>query len=292
MTEPTLFIGGAGGKLGRRVIDLLRQRGHAGRIIAGTRDPEKLGPLEGVEVRHADYTDPAGLESALGGVDRFLIISTDQIGTRLANHLNAVAAARAAGVKELVYTSMPAPEAPSAISFAPEHLGTEQAIKASGLRYTILRMSWYTENLLGTLPGVLARGQWYTSAGDGRVSYVSREDCARAAAGALLRPAADRTYTVTGPAALTTREIAAEASRLAGRPIAVVDVGDEQLAAGARAAGVPDFVIENFIVAFDRNTRERKVESVTDAVESLWGERPISVADVLAANRAALLGAA
>ncbi len=292
MTEPTLFVGGAGGKLGRRVVELLQQRGYAGRIVAGTRDPAKLGDLRGVEVRHADYSDPAGLASALSGADRFLIISTDQIGTRLAGHLNAVAAARAAGVKELVYTSMPAPEAPSAIGFAPEHLGTEEAIKASGLAYTILRMSWYAENLLGSLPGVLARGQWYTSAGEGRVSYVSREDCARAAAGALLRPAADRTYTVTGPAALTTREIAAVASRIAGTPIAVVDVDDAQLAAGARAAGVPDYVIENFIVAFDCNTRERKVEAVTDAVESLWGERPASVADVLTANRAALLGAA
>ena len=82
----------------------------------------------------------------------------------------------------------------------------------------------------------------------------------------------------------------AEAGRITGRPIAVVDVTDEQLAAGAKAAGVPDFVIEHFIVAFDRNTRERKVEAVTDAVESLWGEKPMSVADVLAANRAALLG--
>ena len=290
MTEPTLFVGGAGGNLGRRVVELLRERGYAGRIVAGTRDPDKLGKLDGVEVRRADYTDPAGLAAALAGADRFLIISTDQIGTRLANHLNAVAAAKSAGVRELVYTSMPAPEAPSAISFAPEHLGTEEAIKASGLGYTILRMTWYTENLLGSLPGALARGQWYTSAGEGRVSYVSREDCARAAAGALLRPAANRTYTITGPAALTTREIAAEASRIAGRPIAVVDVTDDQLAAGAKAAGVPDFVIEHFIVAFDRNTRERKVEAVTDAVESLWGEKPMSVADVLAANRAALLG--
>jgi NAD(P)H dehydrogenase (quinone) len=225
---------------------------------------------------------------ALAGVDRMLLISTDEIGARLAGHLRAIAAAKAAGIKEIVYTSMPSPEAPSAITFAPEHLGTEDAIKASGLAYTILRMTWYTENLLGSLPPNLAAGQWYTSAGGGKTSYVTREDCARAAAGALLLPATNQTYTVTGPEALTNAEIAAIASDLTGKPLAVIDVTDEQLAGGAKAAGVPDFVIDNFIVPFDRNAREGKVASVTDAVEKLWGSKPTSVREFLAANKAAL----
>lgn len=287
-TPPTLFVSGASGKLGRRVVELLLERGYDGKIIAGTRSPEKLADLKGVEVRKADFTDAEALTAALDGVDRLLIISTDQIGTRLAGHLVAIGAASKAGVKEIAYTSMPNPEAPSAITFAPEHDGTEQAIKASGIAYTILRMSWYTENLLGSLPGTIKSGQWYTSAGEGKQAYVTREDCARAAAGALLRPAENKTYTVTGPAALSNAEIAAIASELTGKPIAVVDVTDEQLAAGARAAGVPDFVIEHFIVAFDRNAREHKVEAVTDAVETLWGTTPTSIRAFLAANLAAL----
>ena len=206
----------------------------------------------------------------------------------LLDEQRAVAAAKAAGVKEIIYTSMPSPEAPSAITFAPEHLGTEDAIKASGLAYTILRMTWYTENLLSSLPANLASGQWYTSAGTGKTGYVTREDCARAAAGALLQPATNQTYTVTGPQALTNAEVAAIASELTGKPIAVIDVTDEQLAGGAKAAGVPDFVIDNFIVPFDRNAREDKVSAVTDAVEKLWGANPTSVRDFLAANKAAL----
>ncbi len=288
-TPPTLFVSGAGGHLGRRVVDLLLERNYAGKIIAGTRNPEKLADLKGVEARKADFADTAGLTEALKGADAFLLISTDTLGTRLALHRQAIEAARAAGVKHLLYTSMPRPEAPSAITFAPEHLGTEEAVKASGIPYTILRMSWYTEALLSALPNVLKSGQWYSSAGAGRVSYVTREDCARAAAGALLLPAANRTYTVTGPEALTIAELAAIASDVTGKPVAAVDVTDEQLAAGARAGGVPDFVIDNFIVAFDRNTREGKVDLVTDAVETLWGTKPISVRDFLAANRAALL---
>lgn len=292
MSEPVLFVSGASGQLGRLVLESLLGRGYAGRIIAGTRDPSKLAGLKGVEVRKADFTDKAGLIEALKGVDRFLIISTDQLGTRLPNHLTAVEAAKAAGVKELVYTSMPTPEAPSAITFAPEHLGTEEAVKASGLAYTILRMNWYTENLLGSLPGTLASGKWYTSTAGGKVSNPTRADCARAAAGALLRPAENKTYTVTGPEALTTAQIAAVATEVTGKPIEVVEVTDEQLAAGAKAAGVPDFVVDNFIVAFDRNTREGKVGMVTDAVEQLWGTKAETLRSFLAANKAALVPAA
>lgn len=288
MSSPTLFVSGASGHLGRLVIAALQSRGYDGKIIAGTRDPAKLADLKGVEVRKADFTDKAGLVSALAGADKLLIISTDQIGTRLAGHLVAIEAAKAAGIKEIAYTSMPNPEAPSAITFAPEHFGTEEAIKASGIPYTILRMNWYTHNLLGSLPNALTFGQWYTSVGDGKVNYVTREDCAKAAAGALLTTASNQTYTVSGPAALSATEIAALASAAAGKPLAVVNVTDEQLAAGAKAAGVPDFVIEHFIVAFDRNTREGKADVTTNAVETLWGTKPVSVAEFFKTNAAAL----
>lgn len=290
--SPTLFVSGASGKLGRRTLDLLLERGYTGTIVAGTRQPEKLADLKerpGLEIRQADFNDVPGLTAALAGVERMLIISTDVLGTRLPQHLNAIAAAKAAGVKELIYTSMPNPEAPSAITFAPEHYGTEVAVKDSGLKYTILRMTWYTEALLGSLPSNLKSGQWYSAAGDGRQSLVTREDCARAAAGALLRPAANETLTVTGPAALSTAEIAAIASDVTGKPLAMIPVSDEQLAGGAKAAGVPDFVIEHFIVPFDRNTREHKVEAVTSAVKDLWGTEPTSVRDFLVAHKAALL---
>jgi NAD(P)H dehydrogenase (quinone) len=288
-TQPTLFISGAGGKLGRLVVEQLLARGYAGKIIAGTRDPSKLADLKGVEVRQADFADVDGLAKALAGADKFLLISTDQLGTRLENHTRAIEAAKRAGIKEIAYTSMPAPEQPSAITFAPEHFGTEEAIKACGIPYTILRMAWYTENLLTSLPGALASGKWYSSAAGGRTGYVSRIDCARAAAGALLVPAANKTYTVTGPAAVSNAEIAAIATRLTGKPLEVVEVDDAALAAGAKAAGVPDFVVDNFIVAFDRNAREGKVDLATDAVESLWGTKPDSVEAVLLANQAVLV---
>ena len=287
-TSPTLFVAGAGGKLGRRVVELLLERGYAGKIIAGSRHPEKLN-FSGVETRKADYGDVPGFITALDGVDRLLLISIDVLGpSRTALQTSAVAAAKAAGVKHIVYTSMPAPEPASPIPFASEHLGTEEAIKASGVGYTILRMNWYAENLLSSLPSALQSGKWYTSAGGGALAHVSREDTARAAAGALLTGDASRTLTVTGPAALTSREIAAVASEVTGKPIEVVDVTDEQLAAGAVAAGVPEPVVHGFIVPFDANTRLGRVALTTNAVETLWGEKPQGLKAFLEANKAAL----
>lgn len=289
MTQPTLFVAGAGGKLGRRVVELLLERGYAGKIIAGSRHPEKLS-FAGVETRRADYGDVPGFIKALEGVDRLLLISIDVLGpSRLALQTSAVAAAKAAGVKHIVYTSMPAPEPSSPVLFAPEHFGTEEAIKANGIGYTILRMNWYAENLLSSLPSSLASGKWYTSAGEGVLAHVTREDTARAAAGALLSGDASRTLTVTGPEALTTREIAAIASEVTGRSIEVVDVNDEQLAAGAIAAGVPAPVVDGFIVPFDVNTRLGRVALTTNAVELLWGEKPQTLREFLSANRSALL---
>lgn len=288
MSLPTLFVSGTGGKLGGLVIEALKARGYAGRIVAGTRDPAKLAGLSGLEVRKADFAEKASLVASLQGVDRFLIISTDQVGGRLAGHLTAVEAAKEAGVKEIFYTSMPNPEAPSEIPFAHEHLGTEDAIKATGIPYTIVRMGWYMENLLSILPNNLKSGQWFTSTDGGKTTYTARLDCAQAAAGALLKGAENKTYTVTGPEALSNAEIAAIASEVTGKPLSVVEVSDEQLAAGAKAAGVPDFVVERLLLPFERFARAGKAALVTDTVEALWGEKPLSVKDFLTANKAAL----
>ncbi len=293
MTQPTLFVTGAAGKLGRLVLDRLRERGRAGRIIAGTRDPAKLADVTGVEVRKADFSDPAGFTAALEGVDRLLIISTDLIGEqRVSQHLNAVGAAKAAGVGRIAYTSLPHPEPGSIIPMAADHYATEQAIKATGIDYTLLRNSWYMENLLASLPAVIRSGKWYSASGEGLISHVTRADAAAAAAGALLADdAGSRVFTVTGPEALGTRQIAAIASEVTGRPIEVVDVSDEQFIAGLRQAGLPENVAQ-LLDTFEIGQRQGALSMVTDAVERLWGEKPTSVRAFLTAHRAALVPAA
>lgn len=291
----TILVTGAAGHLGRAVVGHLldTQKVEAARIVAASRDPAKLADLaaRGVAIRKGDFDDAASLESAFAGIDRLLIVSTDALavpGQRLTQHKTAIAAAVKAGVKHLFYTSMPKPD-DSLVSFAPDHLGTEEAVKASGLAYTILRDAWYHDNLLHSLPHNLSTGTWYSASGDGRIATIARDDCARAIAAALASPTTpgDATYTLTGPAALTTDEIAAIAAEVAGKPLKVVRVSDEQLAAGLKGAGIPDF-FATVLVSADANTRTGRFDIVTDDFEKLTGAKPQSLKDFLSVHKAAL----
>src|ERR1700722_2549109 len=294
-SERTLFVTGAGGHLGRRVVDLLLEQ-RAGKIVAGTRKPEKLADLaaRGVEVRHADFEDPEGLEGALAGVDRVLIISTDAIdrpGRRLAQHKAAVAAAVSAGVKHALYTSMPNPET-SPVVFAPDHLGTEQALKASGLSHTILRMCWYADFLIPTLAPAVASGKLMAATGQGGAPYVTREDCARAAAAALASSDTDnKTWNITGPDLVTYAELAKLASELTGRPVTFEAVTPEERVAQLIAAGTPEFIAK-LLVSSQMAIALGKMGTPTTAVKELTGREPTSVREFLSSNRAALLPAA
>lgn len=294
MTD-TLLVTGASGQLGRLVLDALLAAGKApASIIATTRDTSRLADYaaRGVTVRAANFEDPASLDAAFAGAAKVLIISTDaldQPGKRLAQHKAAVAAAKKAGAKHILYTSMPQPD-DSLVTFAPDHLGTEEAIKATGIPYTILRDGWYAENLFLSLPHALATGAWYTSSGDGRIAHITRADTAAAIAGAALKAGGDsRTYTLTGTKSRTAEEIAAVVSAATGKPLKVVHVTDAELAEGLKAAGLPEGFIPT-VVSFDANTREGKIASVTDDAQTLSGRKPTSLEDFVAASKAALLG--
>ena len=286
----TFLVTGANGKLGRHVTQLLLSA-KAGTVIAASRDPSKLADLaaKGAQTRRADFDDPASLAEAFKGVDRLLLISTDGMapGQRLAQHAAAIAAAKTAGVGHVIYTSMPKPET-SAVSFASDHLGTENTLKASGLAYTILRNSWYQENLFLALPPALKSGQWYSSAGDGKIPHIAHADCARAAAAALIQAPVNETFTLTGPERLTTQQIAALASAATGKPLAVIELTDEQLAEGMKHAGVPAGLIP-MLVSFDTNTRQSGFDVLTNDVETLTGQKPTTLQAFFAANAQALL---
>lgn len=290
----TLFVTGAGGHLGRRVVELLLEQG-AGKIVAGTRKPEKLSDLaaRGVVVRKADFEDPKGLEAALAGVDRVLIISTDAIdrpGRRLAQHRAAVAAAVSAGVKHALYTSMPNPET-SPVVFAPDHLGMEQALKSSGLSYTILRNCWYTEFRVPGLAAAVASGKLISATGQGGAPYVTREDCAQAAAAALASPdSSNKTCNIAGPDLVTYADLARMAAEFTGRPVEFVAVTPEERTAQLIAAGTPEFIAK-LLVSSQTAISQGKMGTPTTAVKELTGREPMSVRDFLSAHKAALLPA-
>ncbi|MBG1231376.1 NmrA family NAD(P)-binding protein [Aestuariivirga litoralis] len=289
----TYFISGAGGQLGRAVINhlLTTFKVQPKDIIAGTRDIAKLDDLKakGVQVRAADFEDEAGLAKALAGASHFLIISTNALGTgqREKQHLVAVAAAEKAGVGHVIYTSMPKPET-SAVTFAPDHLHTEQAIAASKIpAWTILRNNWYFENLFMGLPMALKSGTQYTSAGNGKIGQIGRDDLALAAANALVNAKpAKTTYTLSGTKAYTTEEIAALVSKATGKPLAVVQVPVEGLIQGMTSHGVPEGMAK-MIASFDVNTAQGGLEGDAKDFTALTGKQPGSFEDWLKNNAAA-----
>lgn len=293
----TLLVSGASGHLGQRVIHhLLNTLGISpARIIATTRKPESLAELsaKGVTVRAADFEDSASLDKAFVGADRLLLISTDALdrpGRRLEQHRTAIAAAERAGVKHVIYTSMPDP-ASAKVLIAGDHGGTEQALAQSGLpEWTVLRNHWYFDNLFMSLPGVLAMGgQWFSAAGEGRLANLSRDDLARAAATVLAGTSSGKqTYTLSGAEALTTAEQAQAISAALGRPIQVIPVPVEGLIQGMVGAGLPE-PLAQVLASFDTNTAAGHVGQVTNDFEQLTGSKPQRFADWLQAHKGALL---
>ena len=282
-----LLVTGAGGKLGRLAVEELLARG-ATKVIAGTRDPAKLADLasRGVEIRKIDFDD-IDLVSALAGVERMLIVSTDAVGRRAQQQQAAVAAARAAGIKHVVYTSAPAARPDTDAGLNPEHYWTEVAIAASGLDFTILRNHMYAENNLMDLPQAVASGQLFGLIGDRGTSYVTRADAARAAAGALLTAEGKTVEDVTGPAPVTNLERAALASELTGKPVAVVPLTPADLTAGLVAAGIPEGFAAA-LVAFQRDAVTGFHGVVTDVVERYSGRKPETLTAFLKSNASAL----
>jgi len=150
----TIAITGATGQLGRLVIEKLKTRTAPSNIVALVRSPAKAADL-GIAARAADYAKPETLASALAQVDTLLLISSSEVGQRAQQHRNVIEAAKKAGVKHIVYTSLLHADT-SVLNLAEEHIATEQMLKASGIVHTILRNGWYTENYTGSVPGALS----------------------------------------------------------------------------------------------------------------------------------------
>jgi NAD(P)H dehydrogenase (quinone) len=287
----TLAISGASGNLGRLTAESLLDQVDPSQVVLLTRSPEKLADLaaRGADVRQADFDDAAGLEEALAGVDKLLLISTDTVGTRIAQQKGAIDAAKAAGVAHVIYTSAPKASAENPAIVAEEHFATEENLRASGLAWTFLRNNLYSEFEIPTATHAAASGQLFTNQGDGATAFVTREDCARAAAGALAGDGHENTvYEISGPEAITRERFAEIITEVTGRPVAVVQVDDEGFSAGLAQAGLPDFIIP-VLASFGVAAREGYLDEVTTAVRDLTGQDPTPLAAVLTAAKDALL---
>lgn len=242
MSEQTYMVTGANGQLGQLVIAALRARVAPGQIIGLVRRPEDAAALEaqGLGARLGDYDDADSLTAAFAGVDRLLLISGSAVGQRARQHGNVVAAAKAAGVGFIAYTSILNAQV-SAMALAAEHKATETMIAESGIAHSFLRNGWYSENLLASLDTDLSLGKHFGAAGAGRFSTAPRHDYAEAAAVVLAGSGhAGKTYELAGDASVTLADFAALLSQASGKPVAYVDMPEVDYAAALIGAGLPE----------------------------------------------------
>jgi len=239
----TIVITGATGQLGRLVVEALLDHGvPAAGIVAAGRNLAKLADLaeRGVQVRPIDYNDPASLRQAFAGAEKVLLISGSEAGQRIAQHQNAIDAAKEAGVELIAYTSI-ANAGDTRMQLAAEHQATEKALHESGLPFTLLRNSWYLENYTEQLGTYLQHGAVLGSAGEGRVSAATRADYARAAAAVLLKEnQAGQVYELGGDEPFTLAELAEELSAATGRAVEYQDLPVEQYTAVLTQVGLPE----------------------------------------------------
>lgn len=213
-----IAVTGATGHLGTLVVEELKKRVPNENIVALVRTPGKASALE-VEVRAFDYNQPETMTAALAGVDRLVLISGNEIGQRARQHFNVIEAAGKAGVEWIVYTSLLHADS-TTLNLAGEHMTTEEALKASGINYTILRNGWYTENYTGSIGGALAGGAFIGSAGNGKISSAARVDYAEAAAVAITDEShKGKVYELAGDDYYTLADLAAEISNQTGTNI-------------------------------------------------------------------------
>ena len=298
-----IIVTGANGAFGQAAARRLLERVPRGELILTTRTPQKLADFaaRGAQVRFADFDDPASLRAAFAGGTKMLLISTARVGTRVGQHKNAIDAAAAAGVRHIAYTSVLSaarPDNPAVVKL--DHRATEEHLERSGIKWTFLRDSQYAEAIaLAMVPPALMAGRKPDNCGDGRVAFVSRDDCVACATEVLLQPGHENhPYDLTGPELLTIGQALQMAAEIAGKPIVLEHVDDDGMFAYFDSLGVPrhasDIVPQGPIpwssddmVTFGRSIREGFFAIQSDHVERITGRKPLALREIMLRHRAA-----
>ncbi|PRY36099.1 SDR family oxidoreductase [Umezawaea tangerina] len=281
-----IVVTGATGHLGKLVVEGLLRKVPATAVVAAVRTPSKAADLteRGVQVKAADYSDPASLVAAFQGADKVLLVSSSEVGQRVEQHTAVVEAAKEAGVTHLVYTSILNADTTTML-LAADHKATEEVIRASGIPFTFLRNGWYTENYAQTVAQAVQTGEFAGSAADGKVGAAPRADYADAAVTVLTTDGHQgNAYELAADVPWSYQELADELTRATGKPITYQDVPAAQHQSILESAGVPA-PFAAILVDSDRGITAGELASTSGDLSRLAG-RPTtplteSVAEIL-----------
>lgn len=284
-----IAVTGATGQLGRLVIDALLKKVPASEIIAAVRNPEKASDLAalGLQVRKADYSQPATLDAAFQGVDKLLLISSSEVGQRVTQHTAVINAAKHAGVKLLAYTSLLHADT-SVLGLGEEHRATEALLHKSGLPVVLLRNGWYTENYAASIAPAVAHGAFIGAVGNGRIASAAREDYAQAAAAVLTQEdQAGKVYELAGDDSYTLAEFSAEIARQSGKPVVYKDLSETDFKQALISAGLPEG-FASMLADSDAGAAKGGLFDDSHTLSKLIGRPTTPYAKVIAATLAAL----
>ena len=269
-----ILLTGATGTNWTEIARLLAGRGVP--FHAMVRDPGRatdLAALSGATVVEGDFDDAESVARALGGAERVFLL-TPSTERAEAQQLAFVEAAQRAGVRHLVKLSQYAASADSPVRFLRYHAAVEQAVRDSGMGYTFLRPNLFMQGLLHFTGTVARDGSFAAAAGDAAVSVVDVRDIARVAVAALTEPGHEgKTYTLTGPQALTHADMARAISEATGKPVRYVDVAPEAMGAAMVEMGMPPWQADGLVEDY-AHYRRGEAASVETGVEEATGQPP------------------
>ena len=298
LAQDKIIVSGASGQLGSLVIDELLARKVAPEdliLVSRTPNTDHLNAYaaRGASVRFGDFNQPESLDAAYRGGTRMLLISINGGGgDRPELHRVAIDAAVRAGVKQIAYTSYVNADRYEDSTIAVDHLRTERILQESGVAWTMLRNQIYANGLVDQAVQIVSDGRYVTHTPDARVAYVTREDCAAAAAAVLTTPGHDnKAYNITGPDAIGPRELVALASEISGKPVELVVLSEADYRRRLAESGMPDAAI-NGTISFAAELDSPYLREPSTAVAELTGRPATSVRTLLTNDRERLRAAA
>jgi uncharacterized protein YbjT (DUF2867 family) len=269
-----ILITGATGSNGTELVKLLACRGIPVRAMVRSKNgATKIAGLPGVELTMGDFDNPATLDQALQGVERAFLLtnSTERAESQQRAFVNA---GRRAGLQHVVKLSQFAADERSPVRFLRYHAAIERMIVQSGMAYTFLRPNLFMQGLLGFANSIRSSGKFFAAAADATVSVVDVRDNAAVAAAALTEPGHEgRTYSLTGPEALTHSEMAAAISDTIGRPVTFVDVPPDAMRDALLGMGMPPWQADGLIEDY-AHYRRGEAAAVMSGVQDATGRPP------------------
>lgn len=285
-----ILVTGATGNFGKTTIDFLLKKGIAAtNISALVRDETKASDLKakGITIKVGEYDNYESLVTAFQGIDKLLLVSATDLANRSKQQLNAVKAAKEAGVKHILYTSFERKNETetSPIAFlAQSHIDTDNAIKASGLQYAIFKNNLYLEVLPMFLGEQVLETGIFFPAGDTSAAYVSRNDLAEAVANVLISENKEskesKEYAMNNVENYSMKNIADILSKITNTTVNYTSPSPEVYSDVLTNAGVPGEYVGMF-VGFAAAIQQGEFKTTATDLENLLGRKPISLEDFL-----------